>query len=105
MGRQIILLEDLIDVFVGELGHVLEEKAPLGHGKPPVYPAKGLFLYWLFIYLSLADAQRRLVQTLTQHLASDSQPNIETRKGTKKVRRRMKKPTSIHQALASFIFS
>jgi hypothetical protein len=65
MKRQVILLEDLIDVFRQELGHVLEDVDEPGPGRPPVYPAKGLFLCWLFIYLGVADSQRRLVQILT----------------------------------------
>jgi transposase len=67
MKRQVILLEDLIDVFVQELGHVLEDVDPPGPGRPPVYPAKGMFLSWLFLYLGVADSQRRLVQLLAQH--------------------------------------
>jgi hypothetical protein len=67
MDRQVILLEDLIEVFEQELGHVLEERDPKGPGRPPVYPAEAMFLCWLFIYLGVADSQRRLVQLLTQH--------------------------------------
>jgi hypothetical protein len=69
MERQVILLEDLIDVFRQELGHVFEAVDPPGPGRPPVYPAKGLFLGWLFLYLGVADSQRRLVQILAQHPA------------------------------------
>ena len=47
MERQVILLEDLIDVFEQELGHVLEDVDSPGSGRPPVYPAKGMFLCWL----------------------------------------------------------
>jgi hypothetical protein len=67
MDRQVILLEDLIDVFRQELGHVLEGVDQPGPGRPPVYTANGMFLCWLFIYLGVADSQRRLVQILTQH--------------------------------------
>ena len=67
MKRQVILLEDLIDVFEQELGHVLETVDQRGPGRPPVYPAKAMFLCWMFIYLGVADSQRRLVQMLTQH--------------------------------------
>lgn len=61
------MLEDLIDVFRQELGHVLEGVDQPGPGRPPVYTANGMFLCWLFIYLGVADSQRRLVQILTQH--------------------------------------
>jgi len=44
MERQVILLEDLIDVFRQELGHVLENVDKPGPRRPPVYPAKGMFL-------------------------------------------------------------
>jgi IS5 family transposase len=67
MKRQIILLEDLIDVFEQELGHVLDDVDQPGPGRPPVYPAKGMFLSWLFIYLGVADSQRRLIDLLNQH--------------------------------------
>ena len=67
MDRQVILLEDLITVFRQELGHVLEDVDQPGPGRPPVYAANGMFLCWLFIYLGVADSQRRLVQILTQH--------------------------------------
>ena len=67
MDKQVILLEDLITVFRQELGHVLEDVDQPGPGRPPVYPANGMFLCWLFIYLGVADSQRRLVQILTQH--------------------------------------
>jgi hypothetical protein len=67
MKRQVILLEDLIDIFRQELGHVLEDVDPPGPGRPPVYPANGMFLCWLFIYLGVADSQRRLIQILNQH--------------------------------------
>jgi len=67
MKRQVILLEDLIDVFGQELGHVLEEVDQRGPGRPPVYPAKGMFLCWLFIYLGVADSQRRLIDLLKRH--------------------------------------
>ena len=67
MERQVILLEDLIDVFRQELGHVLEDVDGRGPGRPPVYPANGMFLCWLFIYLGVADSQRRLIDLLTQH--------------------------------------
>jgi hypothetical protein len=43
MERQVILLEDLIDVFEQELGHVFEAVNPPGPGRPPVYPATALF--------------------------------------------------------------
>ena len=67
MERQVILLEDLIDVFRQELGHVLEDVDGRGPGRPPVYPAKGMFLCWLFIYLGVANSQRRLIDFLNQH--------------------------------------
>ena len=67
MKRQVIPLEDLIAVFEQELGHVFEAVNPKGPGRPPIYPATGLFLGWLFLYLGVADSQRRLVQLLTQH--------------------------------------
>jgi IS5 family transposase len=67
MEREVILLEDLIEVFRQELGHVLEDVDGRGPGRPPLYPAKGMFLCWLFIYLGVADSQRRLVQILAQH--------------------------------------
>ena len=67
MKRQVILLEDLIDVFKQELGHILEDVDPPGPGRPPVYSADGMFLCWLFIYLGVADSQRRLIQILAQH--------------------------------------
>jgi len=67
MERQVILLEDLIDVFRQELGHVLETVDQRGPGRPPVYPAKGMFLCWLFIYLGVADSQRRLFDLLNRH--------------------------------------
>jgi IS5 family transposase len=67
MKRQVILLEDLIDVFEQELGHVLEDVDSPGPGRPPVYPAKGMFLCWLFIYLGVADSQRRLIDFLNRH--------------------------------------
>jgi IS5 family transposase len=67
MERQVILLEDLIDVFEQELGHVLEEVDQPGPGRPPLYPAEAMFLCWLFIYLGVADSQRRLIQMLTHH--------------------------------------
>jgi hypothetical protein len=67
MKRQVILLEDLIDVFGQELGHVLEDVDHQGPGRPPVYPAKAMFLSWLFIYLGVADSQRRLIDLLNQH--------------------------------------
>ena len=67
MKRQVILLEDLIEVFKQELGHVLEDMDPPGPGRPPVYPAKAMFLSWLFIYLDVADSQRRLIDFLNQH--------------------------------------
>ncbi len=59
MKREVILLEDLIDVFRQELGHVLEDVDPPGSGRPPIYSAKGIFLCWFFIYLGVADSQRR----------------------------------------------
>jgi len=37
-----------------------------GPGRSPVYPAKGMFLCWLFIYLGVVDSQKRLVQILAQ---------------------------------------
>lgn len=67
MKRQVILLEDLIDVFGQELGHVLEDVDSPGPGRPPIYPAKGMFLCWLFIYLGVADSQRRLIDLLNRH--------------------------------------
>jgi len=67
MERQVILLGDLIDVFAEELGHVLKVVDQPGPGRPPVYPAEGMFLSWLLIYLGVADSQRRLTQLLTQH--------------------------------------
>jgi DNA-binding Lrp family transcriptional regulator len=67
MKRQVILLEDLIDVFEQELGHVLEDVDPPSPGRPPTYPAKGMFLCWLFIYLGVADSQRRLIDLLKRH--------------------------------------
>jgi len=67
MKRQVILLEDLIDVFKQELGHILEDVDPPGPGRPPVYPANGMFLCWLFIYLGVADSQRRLIDFLKRH--------------------------------------
>jgi len=67
MKRQVILLEDLIDVFKQELSPILENVDPPGPGRPPVYPANGMFLCWLFIYLGVADSQRRLIQILNQH--------------------------------------
>ena len=67
MERQVILLEDLIDVFAEELGHVLEDVDQPGPGRPPVYPAEGMFLCWLLLYLRVADSQRRLIQLLAQH--------------------------------------
>jgi hypothetical protein len=67
MKRQVILLEDLIDVFGRELGHVLEDVDHQGPGRPPVYPAKAMFLSWLFIYLGVADSQRRLIDLLNRH--------------------------------------
>ncbi len=66
MKRQVILLEDLIDVFRQELDHILEDLDQQGPGRPPVYPANSMFLCWLFIYLGVADSQRRLVQRLAQ---------------------------------------
>ena len=60
-------MEDLIDVFGEELGHVLEEVDSPGPGRPPIYPAKGMFLCWLFIYLGVADSQRRLIDLLNRH--------------------------------------
>ena len=66
MKRQVILLEDLIDVFGQELGHVLEDVDSPGPGRPPIYPAKGMFLCWLFIYLGVADSQRRLIDLLNR---------------------------------------
>ena len=65
MERQVILLGDLIDVFREELGYVLD--AVDSPGRPPVYPAEGMFLSWLLMYLGIADSQRRLIQLLTQH--------------------------------------
>lgn len=50
MNRQVILLEDLIDVFRQELGHILEDVDSPGPGRSPVYQANGMFLCWLFIY-------------------------------------------------------
>jgi IS5 family transposase len=67
MKRQVILLEDLIDVFEQELGHVLEDVDQPSPGRPPIYPAKGMFLCWLFIYLGVADSQRRLIDLLNRH--------------------------------------
>ena len=67
MERQVILLWDLIDVFREELGHVLDAVDSPGPGRPPVYPAEGMFLLWLLMYLGIADSQRRLIQLLTQH--------------------------------------
>ena len=67
MNRQVILLEDLVDVFRVELGHVLEDTDSSRPGRPPVYPARGMFLSWLFIYLRVADSQRRLIDFLNQH--------------------------------------
>ena len=67
MERQVILLEDLIDVFKQELGHILKEVDPPGPGRPPIYPAKGMFLCWIFIYLGVADSQRRLIDLLKRH--------------------------------------
>ena len=67
MKRQVIMLEDLIDVFRQELGHVLENVDQRSPGWSPVYTAKGMFLCLLFIYLGVADSQRRFVQMLTQH--------------------------------------
>ena len=69
MKRQVILLKDLINVFMQELGHVLAAVDPPGPGRPPVYPAEALFLCWVRLYRGVADSQRRLVQTLTQHPA------------------------------------
>ena len=69
MKRQVILLKDLINVFMQELGHVLAAVDPPGPGRPPVYPAEALFLCWVLLYRGVADSQRRLVQTLTQHPA------------------------------------
>ena len=54
------MLEDLIDVFRQELGHVLEGVDQPGPGRPPVYTANGMFFCWLFICLGVADSQRRL---------------------------------------------
>ena len=67
MKRQVILLEELIDVFEQELGHVLEDVDSPGPRRPPIYPAKGMFLCWLFIYLGVADSQRRLIDLLNRH--------------------------------------
>jgi hypothetical protein len=67
MNRQVILLEDLIEVFKQELGYVLEDVDPPGPGRPPVYPANGMFLCWFFIYLGVVDSQRRLIQILNQY--------------------------------------
>ena len=67
MERQVVLLEDLIEVFRQELGHVLEDVDQPGPGRPPVYPADGMFLCWLLLYLGIADSQRRLIQLLAQH--------------------------------------
>jgi IS5 family transposase len=67
MERQVILLEDLIDVFEQELGHVLETVDSPGPGRPPVYPAEAMFLCWLFIYLGVAESQRRLIDLLNRH--------------------------------------
>jgi len=61
------LLEDLVDVFRVELGHVLEDMDQSGPGRPPVYPADGMFLCWLFIYLGVVNSQRRLIDFLNQH--------------------------------------
>ena len=69
MKRQVILLEDLIDVFGQELGHVLEDVDSPGPGRPPIYPAKGMFLCWLFIYLGVAYSQRRLIDFIKRHPA------------------------------------
>ena len=60
-------MEDLIDVFKQELGRILENVDPPGPGRPPIYPAKGMFLSWLFIYLGVADSQRRLIDFRNQH--------------------------------------
>ena len=79
MERQVILLEDLIEVFEQELGHVFEAVEPKGPGRPPVYPATGLFLGWLFLYLGVADSQRRLVQILAQHPAWRARLGFGTR--------------------------
>ena len=67
MDRQVVLLEDLLEVFMEELGHILEEVYQPDPGRPPVYPAETMFLCWLFLYLDVADSQSRLVQILTQH--------------------------------------
>jgi len=67
MERQVILLEDLIDVFAEELGSVLRAVDQPGPGRPPVYAAEGMFLCWLLLYLGIADSQRRLIQLLAQH--------------------------------------
>ena len=67
MERQVILLEDLIDVFTEELGYVLEDVDQPGPGRPPFYAAEGMFLCWLLLYLGIADSQRRLIQLLAQH--------------------------------------
>lgn len=67
MERQVILLGNLIDVFAEESGHVLKVVDQPGPWRPPVYPANGMFLCWLLIYLGIADPQRRLIQLLAQH--------------------------------------
>jgi len=67
MERQVILLEDLIDVFRQELGHVLEDVDQPGPGRPPVYPAEAMFLCWILLYLKAAGSQRRLIDFLNRH--------------------------------------
>jgi len=69
MDRPVILLEDLIEVFTEELGHVLEEVDQPRPGRLPIYPAEAMFLCWLLLYLNVADSQRRLIQILTRHPA------------------------------------
>ncbi len=77
MKRQVILLEDLIDVFGEELGHVLEDVDSPEPGRPPIYPAKSMFLCWLFIYLGVADSQRRLIDFLNRHSEWRERQSIE----------------------------
>jgi IS5 family transposase len=67
MERQVILLEDLIEVFKDELGHVLEDVDSPGPGRPPVYPAEAMFLCWILLYLKVVDSQRRLIDFLKRH--------------------------------------
>ena len=60
-------MEDLIDVFREELGHVLDDVDQPGPGRPPIYPAEAMFLCWLLLYLDVADSQRRLIDFLKRH--------------------------------------